>query len=119
MGTALTPAEVPSPEVVEVTVRAQGVEEEASTQEVVPQRILQRKARPPLRNSLISQAPAGNLNRYLYNWKNITNNQYIIDIIDKGYKIRFDSPQFNLNPLFPILDLGKRKKLLLGRLKGT
>lgn len=39
---------------------------------------------------------AGNIARYLSTWKSITNNNFILRIIEEGYKIQFIS-----NPVFP------------------
>lgn len=39
---------------------------------------------------------AGNLARYLNNWKNITSNNFILRIIREGYKLQFQN-----NPTFP------------------
>ena len=46
----------------------------------------------PLLNSLPIQNPAGNLNRCLSHWINLTKNNFIINIIRNGYSMQFSSP---------------------------
>ena len=59
-------------------------------------------------NNAEAPAPAGHLSRYLVNWKSICSNNFVLRIIEEGYKFQFiASPIFHnpivSNPKNPIL----------------
>ena len=58
-----------------------------------------------------SQAPAGNLSRYMTNWKKFLSNSFILRIIETGYKIQLNNSNFYLPQV--ITKPSKSKRILL------
>ena len=61
--------------------------EDSPTKNLTPPPILTTKNNSHL-------APAGNLARYFGNWKNITNDSFVLNIIKHGYKLQLSSSKF-------------------------
>ena len=68
-------------------------------------RLPESAALPPLEESLSDAPipPAGNLSRYATNWPEVTNNNFVLNVVNSGYKLQFidNLPKFSDIISFP------------------
>ena len=73
--------------------------EEVTREAIIPSPQPQPPLPPPQIQTSNPPCLAGNLSRYLSNWKLITNNNYVLNIISTGYKIQVNSSNLFLPPV--------------------
>ena len=67
---------------------------------------------PNLQPSLINSQPAGGeLSRYIINWRNITKDSFVLNVVSEGYKIQILNSDIHLSPI--ISTPSKEKKVAI------
>ena len=81
----------------EAVLNQEEVLEESQDEDIIPQEeSLMPLPQAPIRKTSCSTATAGNLGRYFCEWSNITSNNFVLNIIQSGYKIQFSNSNFVL-----------------------
>ena len=65
----------------------------------------------PNNSPACNSPPAGNIARYLDKWKQITQSNFILQIIEFGYKLQFNSPPFQQSPIITNVSKSNLAKL--------